>query len=160
MSKWSTLSLSPPLCVTAKLFPLRPMNYERGCVIAVGGVTQRDVLFNQGWRFGTYFSCCSADFGPRLPTNQLNNNQNMFQSVSSVFNLPGLPATAKANFSRLRPSSSFLPSVSALFASLSLAPRSPFIEWKCGLFLGSAWLLKGVSLKIEHLLKTLSERFY
>ena len=31
--------------------------------------------------FGTYFGCCSADFGPRLPTNQLNNNQNMSQSV-------------------------------------------------------------------------------
>ena len=32
---------------------------------------------------GICFGCCSADFGPRLPTNQLYNNQNMSQSVSS-----------------------------------------------------------------------------
>ena len=32
--------------------------------------------------FVTYFCCCSADFGPHLPTNQLNNNQNMSLSVS------------------------------------------------------------------------------
>ena len=38
----------------------------------------------QGWRIVTYFGCCLADFGPRLPTNQLNNNQNMSVSVSSA----------------------------------------------------------------------------
>ena len=32
-----------------------------------------------------YFGCCSADFGPRLPMNQLNHNQNMSQSVRSGY---------------------------------------------------------------------------
>ena len=41
----------------------------------------------QGWRFGTYFGCCSAYFGPRLSMNQLKNIQNMSQSVSSVYSV-------------------------------------------------------------------------
>ena len=40
--------------------------------------------------FGTYFGSCSADFGPRLPTNQLNNNPNLPLSVSSAYLLANL----------------------------------------------------------------------
>ena len=49
----------------------------------------RLIFSGVGWLSGLtlwdiYYGCCSADLGPPLLTNQLNNSQNMSPSVGSV----------------------------------------------------------------------------